>query len=284
MSNICFQGSGNWSLLEWRQNLRRKRYVFPNGGWRNKSPISPGIYSSLTFQIKKDQKTIPKRPNVEVSSVIQWHPNVYRLCVCIWSCVSKPTSLTDRCNLKHLQAALKRMHIMLKVGRGTLDVGCSSEGNLYNTQFAVPLRISVLLLGDGRMCCFWIFFLISRKSVKRKIGTKTAATRWSCEWLFQPCDPFATRRILAVSTSWPMRRMRRRIRQLALVDTDIDWFFDGSEDGLRGTLHISVRLYISLMNNMIPYSKGTLMEHPQSSNLCWDQFISAPSDLQMRKN
>ena len=165
-------------------------------------------------------------------------------------------------------------------GKGHTWCWCSSEGNLYNTQFAVPLRISVLLLGDGRMCCFWIFFDFQKK---RKTENWHQNRRWSCEWLFQPYDPFATRRILAVSTSWPMRRMRRRIRQLALVDTDIDWFFDGSEDGLRGTLHISVRLYISLMNNMIPYSKGTLMEHPQSSNLCWDQFISAPSDLQMRK-
>ena len=174
MSNICFQGSGNWSLSERRQNLRRKRYVFPNGGWRNKSPISPGIYSSLTFQIKKDQKTIPKRPNVEVSSVIQWHPNVYRLCVCIWPCVSKPTSLTDRCNLKHLQAALKRMHIMLKVGRGTLDVDVHRKETYttHNLQFHLG---SVSCCWEMVECVAFGYFLISRKSVKRKIGTKTAA-------------------------------------------------------------------------------------------------------------
>lgn len=59
---------------------------------------------------------------------------------------------------------------------------------------------------------------------------------------------------------------------LALVDTEIDWFFRWVLRGWveRHLTHFSLVIYI-VDENMIPSSKGTLMEHLQSSNFCWDQ-------------
>lgn len=176
---LCFRGLRNCSLLEWRHNLRRKRYVFPIGGWRNKSSISPGIYFNIPIMIKN------RFQKAKCWSIICDPMASQRLLtVCLFlTCVS--SHIFTLVQYETSNAARPRWSVCISCSRWEWGrCWCSSEGNLYNNliQFAVPLRISVSLLGDGRSrVAFGYFFLDLRFGKNCHQNRQKPAD--VCEWL-----------------------------------------------------------------------------------------------------